>query len=388
MVERASTGAAGTAEHATPIPAGALLLHIGVFKTGTTALQETLRHSTASLREHDLLYQGPADWKFAPLRNLAKQQAPQWRDLVQTVARHRGRVMVSSENLCGCSDEEAADIYQQLAGDRPVHILLTVRSLAELLPSTWQQLLKRGLSQSYEDWLRRVIADEEAGTGVFWRRNNFGLLVQRWGALAGPQNVTVVVSDKRQPNRLLRVTEELLDLPPETLHFSQTGKKNQSLSYADAELLRQVNAAVLPGIGEEQYHRLVRLGMFPALHQVPQEKPAPIPLPEWAATPMQELGVQQSEALRASEARIIGDLAALSRQPRVVDTDSNASDGIEGSAASGDSMAPQQVSLPAAAAAVIGTINACHKQFQGQTVAPAPASPSRLRALLDRLRRR
>ena len=54
-----------------PIPDDGLLLHIGVFKTGTTALQETLRYSTETLSANGVLYRGPASWKWSPLRRWA-----------------------------------------------------------------------------------------------------------------------------------------------------------------------------------------------------------------------------------------------------------------------------------------------------------------------------
>ena len=115
-----------------------------------------------------------------------------------------------------------------LGGQRPVRILITVRALAELLPSTWQQLLKRGMSQPYDEWVAKVVADAPAGTGLFWRRNNFPAQVRRWGDLVGGGNVTVVVSDKRQPDRLLRVTEQLLALPHQSLQFA-AGRQVESV---------------------------------------------------------------------------------------------------------------------------------------------------------------
>ncbi len=342
-----------------PIPADGLLLHIGVFKTGTTALQETLRHSPGVLTASDVLYRGPHSWQFAPLRNLARAGAPQWESLVGEVAAHTGRAVVSSENLCGCSDDEAATVVAALGGQRPVRILITVRALAELLPSTWQQLLKRGMSHPYDEWVAKVVADAPAGDGLFWRRNNFPEQVRRWGDLVGGSNVTVVVSDKRQPDRLLRVTEQLLALPEQSLQFTAEGKSNESLSHAEAELLRRVNAATFGKLGEADYHRLVRLGVFPAMHRAQQAKAAPIPLPAGAADEMGRIGREQAEVLRAAAATIVGDIDDLGRT---------------GGQSGEDAASPSSISIDTAAAAVIGALIAATRT---RSTGPAPAHQPR-----------
>lgn len=53
-----------------PIPDIWLLLHIGVFKSGTTALQATLRRSSGILQSAGVLYRGPNSWALKPLRRL------------------------------------------------------------------------------------------------------------------------------------------------------------------------------------------------------------------------------------------------------------------------------------------------------------------------------
>ena len=296
-----------------PIPDDGLLLHIGVFKTGTTALQETLRYSTETLSANGILYRGPASWKWSPLRELASTGGSVWRSLVDDVAAHRGRVVVSSENLCGCDDDEAAHILQQLGGDRPVRILLTVRGIAELLPSTWQQFLKRRMSQPFDEWVAEVLAHSETGEGVFWRRNDFPRQVRRWGSLVGAGQVTVVVSEKSEPDRLLRLTEQFLSLPSNDLQFHPTGKTNRSLSRNAAELLRRVNQETADLIDGDEYRRLVRLGVFPAIHKVDQPGIAPILLAPAAAEKASAIGARQAEELRLSGAHVVGDLSVLAR---------------------------------------------------------------------------
>lgn len=346
-----------------------LLLHVGVFKTGTTALQDALRHSSKVLDPARVMYRGPHSWQFRPLRELAAARDPRWASLVKDVAGHGGRAMVSSENLCGCDDAEAESVLDQLGANRSTRVLLTVRSLAALLPSTWQQFLKRGMSASYADWLAGVVADAPTGSGAFWRRNDFPAQVSRWGNLVGRENVVVVVSDKTDPNRLLRVTENLLALDHDSLHFRENSRKNESLSFSAAELLRRINETSHATLTREQYRRLVRLGMFPATSQADSASDPRIPVPAPVAAEMARIGTNQAEYLVNCGAQIVGDLSLLASPPST--TAPNADP-------------PTHVAVDSAAAAVSGALLAAHR-FEK---APSAADSRRVRSQWHRIKRR
>ncbi|MCH9718244.1 MAG: hypothetical protein K0U60_00045 [Actinomycetia bacterium] len=350
-----------------PIAENGLLLHVGVFKTGTTALQDALRHSSEVLAPADVLYRGPHSWRFQPLRELAATQNPSWTSLVGDVVAHQGRAMVSSENLCGCDDAEARSVVDQLGAGRSTRVLLTVRSLAALLPSTWQQFLKRGMSTPYADWLAEVLADAPAGRGAFWRRNDFVTQVRRWGDLVGTANVTVVVSDKAEPNRLLRVTERLLALAEDSLHFREDSRKNESLSFPAAELLRLVNEATHETLTRDYYRNLVRLGMFPATSRADSASDPRIPVPQPVAEEMTRLGSEQAEQLAGSGAQIVGDLSLLASKPSLV---------------APDAAPPVSIALSSAAAAVSGALLATERLGN-----PAPDS-QRVDSQWRRIKRR
>jgi hypothetical protein len=331
-----------------PIPDNGLLLHIGVFKTGTTALQETMRRSRKTLNHADVLFRGPRSWKWKSLRRALTRNATMWVKLTQSVHAHDGRAFVSAESLCVSSEKEAKTAVAGLGRGRPVHILITVRSLADMLPSTWQQFLKRGRTVPYEDWLQSVLSETNAESSAFWERNNFPGLLKRWGDLVGEENITIVVSDRQQPDRILRVTEQLLDLTPESLKFHAASKTNRSLSYAEAELLRQVNAQATDLLSEHEYSRLVRLGVFPALHRRAGPHGDRIPLPGWAADAVAEIGTKQAEILRASSATIVGDIDAIARSSVEVRETIDP---------------PELVPMDVASAAVAGSLVAAHREL-------------------------
>ena len=246
---------------------------------------------------------------------------------------------------------------------------MTVRGIAELLPSTWQQFLKRRMSQPFDEWVAEVLAHSETGEGVFWRRNDFPRQVRRWGSLVGAGQVTVVVSEKSEPDRLLRLTEQFLSLPSNDLQFHPTGKTNRSLSRNAAELLRRVNQETADLIDGEEYRRLVRLGVFPAIHKVDQPGVAPIRLAPAAAEKASAIGARQAEELRLSDAHIVGDLSVLARAADVTDS-------------AGDSVT--DIPLDVATAGLVGALGAKSGDTSSKGRVQSHFSANRVRRFFQR----
>jgi len=130
------------------LAAGTRLLHIGPHKTGTTALQGAFHLARARLAAHGVFYAG-AD--RSPVRaTLAVTGRPAmlgeaspdialWDNLVRTV-RESGdqRVVISSEFFDDADDAVARRVVADLGGPR-VHVVATLRPLARVMPSQWQQ---------------------------------------------------------------------------------------------------------------------------------------------------------------------------------------------------------------------------------------------------------
>ncbi len=360
------------------IPESGLLLHVGVFKTGTTALQEALREAGPALDEAGIVYRGPSSWlpRWKSLLMLMGENTPggQWQQIVRVVQAHHGRAMVSSENLCGATPQEGTRVVNELGKGRPVKVLITVRSLSGLLASTWQQLLKRGLTDSFEDWLRNVFDNVDSPDELFWRRNDFPRQVRKWGDLVGEENVIVAVSDKAFPNRNIEVVESLLGLPAGTVRLSPSTRSNRSMSFEESELQRGVNEMVRDRLSRETYRQLVRLGSFPAFYRLDTGPGRPIPVPRWAADAAGDIGRRQADDLKKSKAVIVGDIDTLSDVKWDVD---------------GPVVVPETVSMETAVAAVSGALLAAERQQKKLLAASqkpeAASSPARsVRNLLKR----
>src|SRR5581483_956440 len=197
------------------LPEHAVLLHIGPHKTGTTALQGALRLARPAMKEHDVVYAGrERQHMFAALaitggKGLIGDPAMpmrHWNRLVRQVERAGDkRVVVSSEFFDGADDEVAARVVDELGRDR-VHVVVTLRPLAKILPSAWQQYVRNRLRFTYEEWLDAMLRRPPyiQPTTTFWKRHHHDVLVERWVSVVGPDRLTVIVVDESDRTALTR----------------------------------------------------------------------------------------------------------------------------------------------------------------------------------------
>src|SRR3954454_7449312 len=343
-----------------PLPPDAVLLHVGPYKTETTALQGAFHTGRERLAPLGVHYAGSG--RQPMLAALAMTGRPgrrgdpaaskrHWEDLCDDVRAARGkRVVVSSEFFSDASAEAAAQVVEGLGGDR-VHVIVTLRPLGKLMPSQWQQYVQNGLRMRYPDWLNSMFNQPpyDKPTPTFWNRHDQAEQVARWTRAAGPDRVTVIVLDESDRGMLLRTFESLLDLPTGTLVPDDVS--NRSLTLGEVEVVRLLNEEFKRRKwGDDLYGRFVRTGI--AKKMLTQRRAAPgepaITTPKWAQERAAERGAAAAAAITASGVDVIGDLASLGT---VVRTESD------------DEEPPLDPPLPASAAAIaiVGTILAGRK---------------------------
>jgi hypothetical protein len=236
--------------------------------------------------------------------------------------------VISSEFFADAQDDETpARIVEQLGGER-VHILITLRPLAKIMPSQWQQYVQNGLRMGYDNWLEHMLrkAPYEQPNPSFWRRHRHDRLVERWARVVGPERVTVVVVDDSDRDGLLRTFETLLGLPAHLLR-PVPDAANRSLTLAETEMLRKLNVEFRGnGLPDELYSKLVRNGavmhMKNACSPTPQD--VKITTPQWAVEAAGAIGAEMAETIVATGVRVVGDTALLSAVPEAVDKASGA----------------------------------------------------------------
>ncbi|EPD59774.1 MULTISPECIES: hypothetical protein [Streptomyces] len=313
-----------------PLPAGTRLLHIGPHKTGTTAIQGALFDARDRLPEHGVEFPGntrhPMEAVLAAVARPAMMgdavpTEQHWARLVQQVkAAGRRTAVISSEFFADAEDDDTiARIVEQLGGDR-VHVLVTLRPLARIMPSQWQQYVQNGLRMGYEDWLKHMLrkAPYEQPNPSFWRRHRHDRLVERWVRAVGPERVTVVVVDDRDRDRLMRTFEALLGLP-ENLLQPVPDTANRSLTLAETEMLRNLNKEFRGNeLPDELYSKLVRNGAI--MHMKNTCSPTPqdvkISTPRWALEDAARIAGEMIDGITHMGVRVLGDPALLSALPK------------------------------------------------------------------------
>jgi hypothetical protein len=310
---------------------GGVLLHIGPHKTGTTAVQGALHTQREQLAQLSIHYPGPHRQVRAaamalsgalPLPGQPRVPAARWDRLVAEVARARRtqRVVVSSEFFADCRDDAIRRAVDELG---PVHIVVTLRPLASVMISQWQQYVQNGLQARVEDWFDGMLRRPpyRSPTPSFWRRHRHGELVTRWAAVAGAESVTVVVLDDDR-STVMRRFDELTGLPPGTLTPERDCPVNRSLTHGEAELLRLLNEQFTVRDWRLLYAPVLR---YAAVRRILREvTPRPeeqrITAPPWAVAAASEQGRRAAAAISELGVDVRGDLSALAAVPTSLGT--------------------------------------------------------------------
>jgi hypothetical protein len=306
------------------LPDRGVLLHIGPHKTGTTAIQASIAAARPRLAARGYQYPGrqrqhqkaaqAAGNRLGPA-GLRKPAQRDWNQLVAEVHAQRDkRVIVSAEAFTEADDERARKIVRRLGGD-DVHVVITLRPLAKILPSAWQQYVRNRMRTPYDEWLDQILNKftGEPRFGSFWQRHRHAELAARWLSFVGPDRLAIVVASDSDRLALMRSFETLLDLPEGFLEPQEAGD-NRGLTGEEIELVRQLNVAFRErGWSAELFHHVMRRG---AIHRMQLRRPDPdeprIHTPAWAVDRANEIARDASARIRELGVTVLGDLDSLS----------------------------------------------------------------------------
>lgn len=234
------------------LPPGSVLVHVGPFKTGSSALQQSLHARRDQIRDHGVLYPGTA---YRHLRQIAAVMGRgprgvgdvperEWTDLVDEIAGSgAARTVISSEGLSTAGTRVVQRIVTDLGADR-VHVVRVERRLDRLLPSAWQERVKSSNeSRTYPEFLDDVLAADpataEGRRASFWAAHSLEKYLDRWRTALPDDHIHVVVADDSDPLGTAAVFERMLGLPSGMLDPTQ--RPNSSLSWERTELCRRLN---------------------------------------------------------------------------------------------------------------------------------------------------
>jgi hypothetical protein len=315
-------------EHQLPLPVGTRILHIGPHKTGTTAVQASLHIARSELERQGLYY--ASDYRHAMTAVLAALQLPNaWEDdkvppprwkwerlLAKARSTKADRVIFSSEFFADGKPDGIRKIVDELDPTR-VHVVVTLRPLAKILPSQWQQWVQNQWTTPLDEFAQDVVENPGGTAGkLFWRRHRHDLLIKRWAEIVGPDRVTAVALDDRDHDMVLRVFERLTGLRTGTLQPDPT-LSNRSMTLPEIEVLRAFNVAYkAEKLSRKVYSRVIRFGASGLMEARPPSPEEPrIELPESVREPIAAMARQIIDGIRASGVRVIGDLDRLAQVP-------------------------------------------------------------------------
>ena len=323
----ARTEGIASADHSTPavrLPDGARLLHIGPYKTGTTAIQAAFHLARRDAERQGVHYAGygrqpmtavmagigkPSPWS-------ADRKPPRravWQQLVREIRGSSAkRVVLSSESFSDAEPEAIRRVVEELGGDQ-VHVAITLRPLAKVIPSQWQQYVQNRLTEPFDVWLDAVLNQPRGTvTPTFWFRHRHDELTARWADVVGPDRVTAIVLDDRDHGLAYRAFEQLTGLSTGTL-VPDPQLSNRSMSLAEIEVIRAFNIAFreakLPPV---LYQRVMRTGAAQLMERrAPAADEGKVELPPWAVEPVAEIARAIVHGIGRSGVRIVGDLESL-----------------------------------------------------------------------------
>jgi len=354
------------------LPPRSRLLHVGLMKTGTTALQTAASHRRPELLAHGVRYPGThynhrreAQALFGRTSAAPRDRPDYWDRLMGEVDADVTRRILISNEMIAAGDQTTARRLQEDLGPL-THVVFTVRSFSSVLPSLWQQYVKSGHRQDFEEFLhRRLVSDLSPPPDM--ARHDQGALVMRWVDVFGPENVTVIVVDKSEPRRVPSSFETLLGLPAGMLYEPELRGEslNRSLSVHEASLLLAVNRLLAPyDLPRDEVNRLLlKSATARMLDQCPAPDPdAQLVLPPWAVEPATARSREHAEAIAASGARVVGDLAELGQPPRT---------------GGGQWQVSTSVPVEVAAQAVVGALSPALARADEADQVPTAAPPAR-----------
>ncbi|MGH3301172.1 MAG: hypothetical protein ACRDOK_05670 [Streptosporangiaceae bacterium] len=253
-----------------------VFLHIGEPKTGTTFLQELIWRNRAELAARGVVLPGhhPQD-HFRATQDLhgipidPSDPTGNWKGewaILAAEAKLASRVAVISHELLAAADEQEVRRAVTSLRSAEVHVVLTVRDIAALLPAEWQETVKHRNARRFDDWLSDVIDMESAAADRrqygFWRVHDTAAILELWSRHVPPERVHVITAAPRNfdSGLLWRRFAGLLEVDPAAVDLGRA-RANASLGLPEIEFLRRMNQALSAEIPDWYYMWRVKEGV-------------------------------------------------------------------------------------------------------------------------------
>jgi hypothetical protein len=239
--------------------------------------------------------------------------AGEWDVLTRQALRGRRSAVISDELLAVCTARQADRAVRSLF-PAEVHIVLTVRDFATLLPAEWQEKVKCRGTARWEEWLDRVIdtgsAEDRRRQAWFWNAHDTLAILDAWSQHIPPDQVHVITMPRSGPASLLWMRfASVLGIDPGGSDLSRA-RANSSLGLLEAEFLRRMNEALPEELPYWFYTRNIKRILA---HDVLSGRPgqARLALPASREAWAREQAEHLVRGLRDSKYHVVGELGEL-----------------------------------------------------------------------------
>ena len=252
--------------------AGRVYLHVGLPKTGTTFLQGVLWASRKTLREHGVLYPGPASAHFWAAQDLTEhlfmgrenRRVPgAWNKLARQARRWSGSAVLSHELFTLATDAHIRRVVADL-GAAELHVVLTVRDFERQLPAVWQEQLKNGGRSSFARHFSQTLegdATRSSDPRGFWRQQDAVRILTLWAEVVPRERIHVITIPQPGAPRdtLWRRFAQVVGFDADLVDLASVHTKgNVSLRPPQARLLRRINSKVGDALPPDVYRSVVK----------------------------------------------------------------------------------------------------------------------------------
>jgi hypothetical protein len=305
-----------------------IYVHIGEPKTGTSFLQNAMWGNRARLAAQGIVLPGysygghaRASQDLREVRRLAGDPADpwigEWDVLTAQALRAPDAAVISNELLAACNPRQADRAVQSLL-PAEVHIVLTVRDFATLLPAEWQETVKCRSTVPWEQWLDGVVGaagePDRRRRSWFWTVHDTLAILRLWSRdIPSDQVHVITLPPQGGTSELWLRFASVLGIESSTFGLPQH-RANTSLGLAEAEFLRRLNEALPNQVPRWFYtwniKRILANDVLSA--QPPRARLALPPKQQAWAREKAEILVA---GLRDSKYHIVGDLGELLPPP-------------------------------------------------------------------------
>jgi hypothetical protein len=188
-----------------------IILHVGPPKTATTTIQRALEHSKRELAQANVhaitgYFRVTVQLKQEQSASRPAHAADHWTPFVKQITEARADRVIFSNEIIAYLEEQTVSKIAEALGPTRLRVVIGIRSISELIPSSWQESLKHGSTVGYEEFLHALFdPTPDSSTSAIKQAHEFRVaqdaaaVAARWAAVLGADRVTGFTVNGRDP---------------------------------------------------------------------------------------------------------------------------------------------------------------------------------------------